>query len=94
MSDRRSTEQLMELAAGRPAPAHVVRLYHQAFREFGALALWSWRMRCDARGQCAHVLWPQRSRKRAVPLSELQVAILRLLQHTVIRRAMLPAPPC
>ena len=41
MSDRRTNERLMELATGRPAPDAVVRLYHQAFREFGALALWS-----------------------------------------------------
>jgi hypothetical protein len=34
-------DKLKELGAGRPAPEVVVRLYHQAFREFGARALWS-----------------------------------------------------
>ena len=40
-SDTRSLEHLKELGSGRPAPAEVVRLYHQAFREFGAQSLWS-----------------------------------------------------
>jgi hypothetical protein len=34
-------EQLKDLGVGRPAPAEVVRLYQQAFADFGALALWS-----------------------------------------------------
>jgi hypothetical protein len=41
MIDRRDLEQLKELGAGQPAPEEVVRLYHQAFRDFGAQALWS-----------------------------------------------------
>jgi hypothetical protein len=34
-------EKLMELGAGCPAPEAVAELYRQAFREFGARALWS-----------------------------------------------------
>ena len=41
MSDRSSIEKLKELATGRPVPDEVARLYHQAFHDFGALALWS-----------------------------------------------------
>ena len=39
--DRRSVEELKELGAGLAAPVEIVRLYRQAFQEFGALALWS-----------------------------------------------------
>jgi hypothetical protein len=39
--DARSLEQLKELGAGRMAPGEVARLYHQAFRDFGAQSLWS-----------------------------------------------------
>ncbi len=41
MIDRRDLEQLKELGAGRPAPEAVVRLYQQAFLDFGTEALWS-----------------------------------------------------
>jgi hypothetical protein len=41
MIDISDVEQLKELGAGRPAPEEVARLYHQAFRDFGAQALWS-----------------------------------------------------
>jgi hypothetical protein len=41
MPDTRSIEELKGVGAGRPAPDDIVRLYHQAFREFGTLALWS-----------------------------------------------------
>lgn len=41
MTDRRTLEQLKELGAGQPAPDGVAELYHQAFRDFGAQALWS-----------------------------------------------------
>jgi hypothetical protein len=41
MQKRGSIEELKELGAGRTAPDDVARLYHQAFREFGAMALWS-----------------------------------------------------
>jgi hypothetical protein len=34
-------QRLKELGAGRAAPDAVARLYQQAFREFGAQALWS-----------------------------------------------------
>jgi hypothetical protein len=34
-------EELKERGAGRPAPLDVVRLYEQAFRDFGVRALWS-----------------------------------------------------
>lgn len=30
--------------AGRPAPDNVVRLYRQAFAEFGTRSLWNWRL--------------------------------------------------
>jgi hypothetical protein len=41
MIDSRNLEQLKDLGAGRAAPDEVTRLYHQAFRDFGAQALWS-----------------------------------------------------
>jgi hypothetical protein len=41
MIDVRNLEQLKDLGAGRVAPEEIARLYHQAFREFGARALWS-----------------------------------------------------
>ena len=41
MQRRCSIQELKELGAGRTAPDDVARLYHQAFREFGTLALWS-----------------------------------------------------
>ena len=34
-------DELKERGAGRPAPLDVVRLYEQAFRDFGVQALWS-----------------------------------------------------
>ena len=43
MIDARDLDQLKDLGAGRPAPAAVARLYHQAFADFGAIALWNWR---------------------------------------------------
>jgi len=39
--DARSLDELKELGAGQPAPTDIARLYHQAFREFGAQCLWS-----------------------------------------------------
>jgi hypothetical protein len=41
MAERRGLEELMDLGAGRPAPESVAALYQQAFRDFGARALWS-----------------------------------------------------
>jgi hypothetical protein len=41
MIDSRNLEQLKDLGAGRAAPDEIVRLYHQAFRDYGAQALWS-----------------------------------------------------
>jgi hypothetical protein len=41
MTNNRDLEELKELGAGRPAPEAVARLYQQAFRDFGAQALWS-----------------------------------------------------
>jgi hypothetical protein len=41
--DTRDLEQLKDLGAGRPAPETVVRLYRQAFADFGVRALWNWR---------------------------------------------------
>jgi hypothetical protein len=43
MADTRDLEKLKDLGAGRPAPEEVVRLYRQAFAEFGTRALWNWR---------------------------------------------------
>jgi hypothetical protein len=43
MADTRDLEQLKDLGAGRAAPEAVVRLYQQAFAEFGTRALGSWR---------------------------------------------------
>jgi hypothetical protein len=43
MLDTRDLEQLKDLGAGRPAPESVVRLYRQAFADFGTRALWNWR---------------------------------------------------
>jgi len=43
MIDTRDLEQLKDLGAGRPAPEAVVRLYRQAFSDFGTRALWNWR---------------------------------------------------
>jgi hypothetical protein len=39
--DTRNLEQLKELGAGHTAPREIARLYHQAFRDYGAQALWS-----------------------------------------------------
>lgn len=41
MQKQCSIEELKELGAGRTAPDDVARLYHEAFREFGTIALWS-----------------------------------------------------
>lgn len=41
MTDRRSLDDLKQAGAGRPAPESVVSLYHRAFQEYGAAALWS-----------------------------------------------------
>jgi hypothetical protein len=43
MIDASDLEQLKDLGAGRPAPQAVVRLYRQAFVDFGAGTLWNWR---------------------------------------------------
>lgn len=42
-ADRRSLDELKELGAGKPATEAVTSLYHQAFRDFGVRALWSWK---------------------------------------------------
>jgi hypothetical protein len=39
--DARSLEELKELGAGRRAPGEIARLYDQAFRDYGAQALWN-----------------------------------------------------
>jgi hypothetical protein len=38
MIDRRDLDELKTLGAGQPAPDEVARLYHHAFRDFGAQA--------------------------------------------------------
>ena len=43
MIDTRDLDQLKALGAGQPAPEAVVRLYRQAFADFGTRALWNWR---------------------------------------------------
>jgi hypothetical protein len=43
MRDARNIEELKDLGAGKSAPSGIARLYHQAFAEFGARALWNWR---------------------------------------------------
>ncbi len=43
MHTGRSIDEIKDLGVGKPAPADVVRLYHQAFAEFGTRALWNWR---------------------------------------------------
>jgi hypothetical protein len=35
--------ELKDRGSGHPAPDSVVRLYHQAFDQFGTRALWNWR---------------------------------------------------
>ena len=83
MQDRRSIDELKELGAGRSAPNGIVRLYHQAFREFGTIALWSQRPSEHPTIAQALVIADSlrregtmrarplaaRSRRRAVPLS-------------------------
>jgi hypothetical protein len=41
LTDTRDFEELKALGSGQPAPSEVARLYHQAFRDFGAQALWN-----------------------------------------------------
>jgi hypothetical protein len=41
VTDTRDFDELKVLGSGRAAPDEVARLYHQAFRDFGAQALWS-----------------------------------------------------
>jgi hypothetical protein len=41
MQKQCSIEELKELGAGRTAPDDIARLYHEAFREFGTIGLWS-----------------------------------------------------
>ncbi len=45
MKDTRSLDDLKVIGAGKRAPEEVEALYRQAFRDFGALALWSSRPR-------------------------------------------------
>jgi hypothetical protein len=41
MPEPRSIDELKELGTGLPASDEIARLCHQAFEEFGTLALWS-----------------------------------------------------
>jgi hypothetical protein len=43
MKDANSLEELKELGSRKPAPDEIVRLYDEAFAEYGARALWNWR---------------------------------------------------
>ncbi|HWG07312.1 MAG TPA: hypothetical protein VG271_20090 [Beijerinckiaceae bacterium] len=41
--DKRTFDTLKDLGSGKPAPGEIVRLYRQAFDEYGSRALWSLR---------------------------------------------------
>ena len=41
--DRRTLDELKDLGSGKPAPSEIVRLYRQAFDEYGIPVLWSLR---------------------------------------------------
>jgi hypothetical protein len=41
MINSRDLDELKAVGTGQPAPGEVAHLYRQAFREFGAAALWS-----------------------------------------------------
>ena len=41
MADRRTIDELKATGADLPAPEGIAALYRQAFKEFGARALWS-----------------------------------------------------
>lgn len=43
MKDGHSLEELKDLGSGSPAPEEIVRLYREAFAEYGARALWNWK---------------------------------------------------
>jgi hypothetical protein len=43
MKDASSLEELKDLGSGRPAADEIVRLYGEAFAEYGARALWNWK---------------------------------------------------
>ena len=43
MADTRTLDDLKDLGAGQPSPGDVVRLYQQAFADYGTHALWNWR---------------------------------------------------
>jgi hypothetical protein len=43
LKDVRSIDELKDLGSGKPAPSEIVRLYRDAFAEYGTRALWSWR---------------------------------------------------
>ena len=43
MSDARRIHELKDLGSCRPAPIDILRLYRQAFSEYGTRALWNWR---------------------------------------------------
>jgi len=47
MTDNEGLAPLEDRGAGRPAPDSVVRLYRQAFRDFGTQALWSRKRSAD-----------------------------------------------
>lgn len=44
MTDPRTIDDLKDRGSGQPAPEGVVRLYRQAFADFGTRALWNWRV--------------------------------------------------
>ncbi len=75
MADHRDLDldELKALGAGRPAPDAVARLYQQAFRDFGAVALWS--RRPSARPTIAQALVVADSLRREGNLRSRTLAI-------------------
>jgi len=73
MTVSRDIDQLKERGAGRPAPIDVARLYQQAFREFGAQALWS--RRASAAPTIAQALVVAESLRREGDLRTRALAI-------------------
>jgi hypothetical protein len=81
----------MGMRSTEPTPPAFVRLYRQAFAEYGTHALWNKRVREEPTKEDALVIaralkatappatWRNRLSEPAVPLSNLQIAVLRLL---------------
>jgi hypothetical protein len=93
VTDARDIEDLKRLGAGRPAPEGVAALYREAFRTFGAAALWSrtprsippsprrWQSPRAFGGKATgdRLLWRRESKRPAAPPSNIQGETLSLL---------------